>query len=234
MSSTNKKNLDRFEEIIEYEFSDKDLLRRALTHRSFVNEVNEPDIKHNERLEFLGDAVLELAVTRHLFENYPERPEGELTSFRAAVVRTESLAETAEELEFGEYIFMSKGEESTGGRSRPYILANTVEAIIGAIYLDSGYNECEKFIEKNLSTKLPEIIEKRLDIDAKSRLQEIAQEVHKYTPVYEIVKAEGPDHNRIFTVEAIVNDKRFGVGTGRSKQEAEQNAAEEALKKFSN
>lgn len=228
-----KQNLTEFQGQIGYEFKNLETLIKALTHRSYLNELNEDQRKHNERLEFLGDAVLELVVTEHLFENYPDRPEGELTSFRAAIVKTESLAETAMDLKVGDYIFMSKGEESTGGRTRPYILANTMESLIGAIYVDSDFANSKKFIDQFLLTKLPEIIEKRLDIDPKSKLQELAQEIHKYTPIYEIIKAEGPDHDRIFTVEAIVNDKPYGIGKGRSKQEAEQNAAKAALKKFS-
>jgi ribonuclease-3 len=224
-------NLQELENLISYEFKDKALLLRALTHRSYLNESHE-EAEHNERLEFLGDAVLELAITKHLFSNYPNSPEGDLTSFRAAVVRTESLAETAMELNLGKYIQMSKGEEATGGRTRPYILANTVEALLGAIYLDSGYDAAQNLINRFLAPKLDNIVANRLDIDPKSKLQELSQEKYKFTPFYEVMKEEGPDHERVFTVRAIVNDKEFGIGEGRSKQDAEQAAARDALSKF--
>lgn len=228
-----KPNLSKLSDQLGYKFNNKELITRALTHRSFLNESRVEEAgRHNERLEFLGDAVLELIVTEHLFAAYPERKEGDLTSFRAALVRTESLAEAATELGYGDFIRMSKGEEATGGRERPYILANTFEAVLGAIYLDSNYETCRKFIERVLLPKLPEIVKQRLDIDAKSRLQEISQEVHKFTPIYELVKAEGPDHERVFTIAVIIDGKEFGQGSGRSKQEAEQNAAAEALAKF--
>ncbi len=224
--------LKTFMHKIAYEFKDPNLLKRALIHRSYLNEYKGNDLKHNERLEFLGDAVLELAVTQHLFTKYPDRPEGELTSFRAALVRTETLAELAENLGFGKFIYMSKGEESTGGRKRPYILANTVEAILGAIYIDANFKICQKFVDKHLIPKLPQIVKNRLDIDPKSKLQEIAQEKYKFTPEYQVIEEKGPDHNRIFTVKVIIKNKIFGKGTGKSKQEAEQNAASQALKKF--
>jgi ribonuclease-3 len=190
------------------------------------------NLQHNERFEFLGDAVLELIVTKYLFNNQPSRAEGELTSFRAAIVRTESLADMSTKLEVGKYIFMSKGEEATGGRERQYILANTFEAILGSIYLDGGLEPCERLVYEKLMPKLPEIVENRLDIDAKSKLQEITQDLYKYTPTYEVVEEKGPDHDRVFTVKVIVKDKSYGTGTGKSKQEAEQNAAQSALKKI--
>lgn len=226
------KPIDTLEKQLKYSFKDKDLLKRALTHRSYLNELKYKDAKHNERLEFLGDAVLELLITKYLFENYPERPEGELTSFRAAVVRTESLAETAGELNIGEYLYMSKGEESTGGRERPYILANTIEALLGAFYVDGGITPCKQFVDTYMVPKLPKIIEDRLDIDPKSKLQEIAQELYKYTPTYELVEETGPDHDRTFIMKVIVNNEEFGQGEGKNKQEAEQNAAEAALNKL--
>jgi ribonuclease-3 len=225
-------DLQSLQEKINYHFKNEELLKRALTHRSYLNEVKGGGVEHNERSEFLGDAVLELVVTEALFVTYPDRNEGELTSFRAALVRTESLAKSAESLSLGEHILMSKGEEATGGRNRPYILANTVEAVIGAIYLDGGLQPSTEFITNLLIPKLPEIVAKRLDIDPKSRLQELAQELFKFTPIYEVVGEEGPDHDRVFTVKAIVKDEDYGVGKGKSKQEAEQNAARSALKKL--
>lgn len=217
------------EQQLNYTFKNKELIVNALTHRSYLNEIKYERKTHNERLEFLGDAVLELVITEHLFENYPDRAEGELTSFRAAIVRTESLAESAKLLGVGDFILMSKGEEASGGRNRPYILANTFEAILGAIYIDSGYVECKKFVHTVLVPKLPGIVEERLDIDPKSKFQEIVQEEYKITPIYEIINETGPDHNRTFTSRVLVHGKEFGVGSGKSKQEAEQNAAKSGL-----
>lgn len=208
---------------------DSELLKKALTHRSFLNEIKDRTLEHNERLEFLGDAVLELVVTEYLFVNYTNLNEGVLTSFRAALVKTESLAEEAKRLGIGEYVFMSRGEEQSGGRSRQYILANTMEAIFGAVYLSVGYLDTKKFIEDNLCYKLASIIEGRTDIDPKSRLQELSQEAVKVTPAYALVSATGPDHNKTFEMAVKIGDFEFGTGKGKSKQEAEQNAARTAL-----
>jgi ribonuclease-3 len=225
-------NLEILCQHLGYQFKDLELLKRALTHRSYLNEAREDQPEHNERIEFLGDAVLELITTEHLFHKYPKRKEGELTSFRAALVRTESLAKASTELQLGDFILMSKGEEATGGRTRPYILANTFEAVLGAIFLDGGIESCKNFISTVLLPKLTDIVAKRLDIDAKSKLQEQAQEVYKYTPTYEVVAETGPDHDRTFTVKVVVAEEDYGTGSGKSKQEAEQQAAREALKKF--
>jgi ribonuclease-3 len=231
MHNQDTKNL---EVEIGYSFTNQELLVTALTHRSFLNEQRLEFVGNNERLEFLGDAVLELVTTELLFHTYPGRPEGELTSFRAALVRTESLAETAEVIGIGQFIRMSKGEEATGGRTRQYILANSIEALIGAIYLDSGYKQAKKFVDTFIGKKLTAIVEQRLDIDAKSKLQEIAQEKFKYTPTYEVSDQQGPDHDRVFTVRAIINGENYGEGQGKSKQEAQQAAAKEALSKITN
>lgn len=225
-------NITEFTKKIDIEPNDLELYKRALTHRSFLNEANTSHSLHNERLEFLGDAVLELVVTEHLFSLFPDRPEGELTSFRAATVRTESLAETASELQIGDYLYLSKGEDLTGGRHKPYILANTLEAIIGAIYLDLGYAKAQEFVSKNLFHKISKIVELRLDIDNKSKLQEIAQDIMGYTPRYELKNAIGPDHAKKFTMVVKINEKVYGEGVGRNKQEAEQNAAKNALSKI--
>ncbi|MFC1780089.1 ribonuclease III [Patescibacteria group bacterium] len=221
--------LKEFYKMINIKIKNLELLKMALTHRSFLNEYKRGNIEHNERLEFLGDAVLELLVSRYLFDNYPDKPEGELTSFRAATVRTESLYEEAKRLNFGKYIFMSKGEDRTGGRSRPYILANTFEAIVGCIYLDQGLTATKKFLEKELFYKIANIVDQRLDIDNKSKLQEIAQEVLKETPTYEVLSSTGPDHSKIFKIKVLIKEKDFGHGKGASKQDAEQNAASSGL-----
>jgi ribonuclease-3 len=223
--------LKEFEKILGIKIKDYELLQTSLIHRSYLNE-NRTISEHNERLEFLGDAVLELITTEFLFDKYPERTEGDLTSFRAALVKTESLAETAEKLKYGEYIFMSRGEEATGGRSRPYILANTYEAVLGYIYLDQGYTVAKDFVEKTLLPKADEIVAKRLDIDSKSQLQELAQEILRITPTYEVLKEEGPDHEKTFTLGVMIGDYEFGSGSGASKQEAAQAAAAKALQNW--
>jgi ribonuclease-3 len=235
MTKTIKDHLSEFSKNIKVSFKNLDLLREALTHRSYLNELNgeQAELQHNERLEFLGDAVLELITTEYLFEQYPQRPEGDLTSFRAALVRTESLAHEAKKLNYGKYVFMSRGEEATGGRERPYILANTFEAVLGAIYLDQGIATASKFVTRILLPKINEIVEKRLDIDAKSKLQEISQEQLRVTPTYTLVDEVGPDHDKIFTMAVVIDSVEFGQGKGKSKQEAEQNAAENALKNWS-
>ncbi len=228
------KPLEDFESKIQIQFQNRKLLQQALTHRSFLNESKSTSIKNNERLEFLGDAVLELITTEYLYNKYPKRPEGELTSFRAAIVRTESLASTALKIDLGEYLLIGKGEELTGGRRKPYILANSFEAIIGAIYLDQGYERAKSFIHKVLIPKLSDIVSKRLDIDPKSKLQELSQEKTGFTPTYELVSASGPDHKKIFTMKILINKNDFGKGKGRSKQDAEQAAARHALKQWHN
>jgi ribonuclease-3 len=229
---TEKKLHNLLKSINLVDFKKPELLIEAFTHRSYLNEFRNTDIQHNERLEFLGDAVLELVVTEYLFSTYADFKEGDLTSFRAALVKTESLALEAKKLNLGEYILMSKGEESTGGRNRPYILANTMEAFIGSIYLSEGYETASKFILKHIGYKAKEIIEERLDIDAKSKLQEIAQEAAKITPSYKLLGSSGPDHNKTFEMAVTIGEHEFGKGTGKSKQDAEQAAANQALEKW--
>lgn len=221
--------LEELENNLDIKFINTELLKHALIHRSFLNENHTEDLGNNERLEFLGDAVLELITTEYLYLKYPDRAEGELTSFRSAIVKTSSLGETAQQLGIGKFIFMSKGEEVTGGRERLYILANTFEAILGAIYLDQGYDKAKWFVTKKLLPKMDDIIKNRLDIDPKSKLQELSQEVLNYTPIYELISSEGPDHNKNFNMAVKIREKVFGEGRGKSKQEAEQNAAQEAL-----
>lgn len=209
-------------------FKDGQLLTQALVHRSYLNEHRDFALPHNERLEFLGDAVLELIITDHLYRTYPN-PEGELTSWRSALVRGEMLGTVASELGVGEAILMSKGEERSGGRLRTQLLANAMEAIIGAIYLDQGYAATERFVHETLVKRLPEIIKGNLDRDPKSRLQELAQEKLNRTPHYAIEAESGPDHAKHFTIGVYVGADKLAEGQGASKQIAEQAAAAAAL-----
>jgi len=225
-----KKDLSQFENKIDINFKNKELLARAFTHRSYLNEHPEIDIKHNERLEFLGDAVLELAVTDFLFSTYPERPEGELTAIRAALVNTLSISAAAKKLEADKFLRLSKGEAKDTGRGRRFILANTYEAIIGAIYLDQGYGTSATFISNTLLNNVDDIVEHESWRDAKSVFQEQAQKHVSITPTYEILYEKGPDHDKEFTVEVFLDTEQIASGAGKSKQEAESVAAEAALK----
>jgi ribonuclease-3 len=211
-------------------FNNKNLLVEAFCHRSFLNENPNFGLNHNERLEFLGDAVLELAVTEYLYKKYPEKNEGELTSWRAALVNAKMLGDLARELGFNDFLLLSKGEKKETGKGRQYILANTFEALIGAIYLDQGYEACKEFIEKHLIKKIPEIIEKGLFKDPKTRFQEEAQERVKITPSYKVLDEWGPEHAKHFLVGVFLGDELIAKGEGSSKQEAEQEAAKNALK----
>ena len=221
--------LPEIETLLGVTFTDKNLLLSATTHRSYLNEHRDANWEHNERLEFLGDAVLELVVTDHLFSKYPEKPEGELTAIRAALVNTTSLAAASEQLGINRYLLMSKGEAKDEGRARQYILANAFEACIGALYLDQGYAAAKEFIAGRLFPLTDEIVAKRLWQDPKSRFQELAQEKASVTPTYETVSQEGPDHDRVFTVGVFLRHEKVAEGKGRSKQEAEQQAAERAI-----
>ena len=194
------------------------LLAEALTHRSYLNEHKEYAGSHNERLEFLGDAVLELAATDFLFKKYPAQPEGELTSYRAALVNTVSLAETASHLGVNNYLLLSKGEAKDTGRARDVILADALEAIIGAVYLDAGYTAAESFIARTLFPKIDDVIAKRSYQDAKSRFQEAAQEKRGTTPSYETLSEVGPDHDKQFTVGVFIGMQEVARGEGKSKQ----------------
>ena len=224
-----EKDFLRFEQKTGINFHNKKLIKEAFTHRSFINENRKCPWPHNERLEFLGDAVLELVATDYLFHKYPEKPEGELTSFRAALVNTQSISEGASLWEMNDYLLLSKGEAKDTGKARQYILADTFEAVIGAIYLDQGYEVAQDFIAKSLFYKTDEIVKKELWKDAKSRFQEKAQEIVEITPSYSIIKESGPDHDKQFTVGVFIGDEKVAEGTGMSKQEAEQEAAQKAL-----
>lgn len=210
-------------------FKNLDLLVEALTHRSYLNEHRTEAGSHNERLEFLGDAVLELAVTHFLFTKFPNKPEGDLTAYRAALVNTYSLAETAEGLGVNDMLLLSKGEKKDTGRARQIILANAFEAILGAIYLDQGFAEAEAFVSKNLYPKIDSVIKNRTWQDAKSQFQEVAQDKKSVTPTYKTLSETGPDHDKQFTVGVFLADEEVARGDGKSKQEAEQAAAQAAL-----
>jgi ribonuclease-3 len=218
-----------FEKNIGITFKNKELLRRAFTHRSYLNENRATEMSHNERLEFLGDAVLELVVTQYLFDKYPDSTEGDLTAYRASLVNAITLSESAQKINVNEYLLLSKGEAKDTGKARQYILANTMEAIIGAIYLDQGYELSKYFISKNLFHLIEKIIEDKTWIDAKSKFQEKSQEKESVTPLYKTLKEEGPDHEKHFTVGVYLDKDLIATGEGNSKQEAEQAAARAGL-----
>ena len=214
-----------------FEYNDIQLLVTALTHRSYVNEHKKSVSEHNERLEFLGDAVLELVVTDYLFKNFSEA-EGILTSWRAALVRTESIGAAGQALGYEPLVRMSKGEKLGGTRARLQILANAFEATIGSIYLDQGYDKASEFIHKHIISTLPAILDGGTWRDPKSHLQEVSQQIDGATPVYKVISEEGPDHDKVFTLGAYVKDKLMGKGVGPSKQSAQQEAARAALKEY--
>lgn len=223
--------LSEFQKAIGVNFKDTKLLERVFIHRSYLNETR-LKLEHNERLEFLGDAVLELITTEYLYKNFSQ-PEGILTNWRSALVRGENLSKLAQKLEINELILLSRGEAKGNGKSRQLILANALEALIGAIYLDQGYLKAKEFVTKYLIKDLPEILETKTYLDPKSQLQEYIQEKDNITPQYKVLKEEGPDHSRIFQVAVLAHNKILGEGRGSSKQEAEQSAAKGALKKLS-
>ena len=217
------------EEKINVKFKSQKFIEEAFTHRSYLNENTNWEGDHNERLEFLGDAVLELVVTEHLFLAFPDKAEGELTSLRAALVNANMLSEIAQTLNLGDYLLLSRGEAKDLGRARQYILANTFEALIGAIYLDQGYKQAETFIAENVLTQVEQVISKKLFRDPKSLFQERAQDIHGVTPTYEVVKEWGPDHNKHFIVGVFLGKEKVAEGEGPSKQEAQLRAAEAGL-----
>jgi ribonuclease-3 len=213
-------------------FHDPALLEQAFVHRSYVNENRKAAMQDNERLEYLGDAVLELAITEHLFHLFPEKKEGELTSLRSALVRKEHLSSVAKTLKLGTHLKLSHGEEVSGGREKDYLLANALEAIIGAMYLDQGYGACQSFLTKHLLPGLDAILKHELHIDPKSAFQEFTQEELKITPRYEVLSQTGPDHDKTFTVAALLGEKLIAKGKGSSKQKAEEDAAKAAIAKL--
>ena len=223
------KDFSLLEKKLNLNFKNKDLLIQAFCHRSYLNENPKFYLSHNERLEFLGDAVLELVVTEYLYKKYPKKSEGELTNWRAALVNAKMLSKIAKGLGFNGFLLLSKGEEREEGKARMYILANTFESIIGAIYLDQGYVVCQGFIEKKLIKELPEILAKKLYKDPKSRFQEEAQERVGITPSYKVLEEWGPEHAKHFLIGIFLKDELVAKGEGSSKQEAEEDAAEDAL-----
>ncbi|MBX4181717.1 ribonuclease III [Candidatus Parcubacteria bacterium] len=224
-------DLNKFEEQAGTNFQDKALLKQAFTHRSYINENRSSGLEHNERLEFLGDAVLELVITYHLFSTMKEASEGEMTALRSALVNADTCAKVAQEIGVNDFLLLSKGESKDMGRARQYILANTLEALIGAIYIDSGYESAKEFIMKHITPLTTEILAQGAWIDAKSLFQEKAQEHEGQTPIYKTIRESGPDHDKHFTVSVSVGSEVYGEGEGKSKQDAEQAAAESALEK---
>lgn len=220
-----------FEKAIGVHFKDQRLLTQAFIHRSYINENPNTGHFHNERFEFLGDAVLELSITKYLFDKYPNENEGELTSYRSALVNAVIIAEVASELGMNNFLLLSKGEQKDNGKARQYILANTYEALVGAIYLDQGYDIADDFIKRTLAGRIDNIVHKKLWRDAKSYIQELAQEHYSLTPVYKVMKETGPDHDKQFTVGIFFGSEHIASGKGKSKQEAETGAAENALEK---
>lgn len=223
-------DFSEFEKRVGLIFKDRRLLVAAFTHRSYLNE-NPAAGEHNERLEFLGDAVLELAVTNYLYRNYPKQNEGEMTSYRAALVNYQTLSKVAADIGMNEYMLLSYGESKDTGRARQVILANAIEALIGALYLDQGFDKAAEFVANYLYPLVPSIIKAGKWIDSKSLFQEKAQDVVGVTPSYETVREVGPDHDKQFTVAVKLGREVVAEGVGKSKQEAEQSAAENALKK---
>ncbi len=222
-------DLSLFEQKTHIIFNNKKLLEQAFIHRSYINENNGSKLSHNERLEFLGDAVLELIITDYLYHKYPDRDEGELTAYRSALVNAVTIGETAQELGMNDYLLLSKGEAKDSGRARSYILANTYEAYIGAVYLDQGYDVARDFIKKTLFDKINTIVAQKLWRDPKSLVQEKAQEYLGVTPSYKVISEAGPDHDKHFTVGVFFTDTHIASGKGKSKQEAEQDAARAGL-----
>jgi ribonuclease III len=226
------KDFSKLEKQIGVKFNDIDLLKQSVVHRSYLNEHPKFELHHNERLEFLGDAVLEIVVTEHLFRSFPDTPEGDLTNWRASLVNANMLAEVAHDIKLEEYLFLSRGEtKDANSKARQYILANAVEAVIGAIYLDQKINVAKKFILKAIVFKLDNILANKLYQDPKSKFQEKAQEIYKLTPHYKVLKESGPDHDKIFEVGLYIDDKLIAQGKGSSKQEAQVDAAAKGIKK---
>lgn len=224
------KDFTKLQATIGHTFANGDFLKQAMVHRSYINEHPEFHLGHNERLEFLGDAVLEIVVTEHLYHSYPDTPEGALTDWRASLVNANMLAQIAKSIHLEENLYLSKGEEKdSNSKARHYILANAMEALIGALYLDGGLEPAKLFIHKFVLCHLEHILANRLYLDPKSRFQEKAQEVAGVTPHYKVISEDGPDHNKTFEVGLYMNDDLVSIGRGSSKQEAQVEAATQGL-----
>jgi len=226
------KDFSKFESRLELKFKDQNLLKQAVVHRSYLNEHPDFGLEHNERLEFLGDAVLEIIVTEYLYHHYPNSPEGELTNWRASLVNSKMLSKIADEIKLENYLFLSKGEaKDKNSKARQYIMANAVEALIGAIYLDQGIKSAKKFVKNNIIKNLDNILENHLYLDPKSKFQERSQELCGVTPHYKILNEAGPDHAKTFEVGLYIGEELISKGKGTSKQEAQIKAAEKGIKK---
>jgi len=225
------KDFANLEKIVGLKFKNQDLLKQAVVHRSYLNEHPKFELPHNERLEFLGDAVLEIIVTEYLYKSFTETPEGDLTNWRASLVNSKMLALIASEIGLDDYLYLSKGEaKDAHSKARQYILANAVEALIGAMYLDQGTEAAAKFVHSHIIAKLAHILSNDLHLDPKSKFQEKAQEFEKVTPHYKVLKESGPDHEKIFEVGLYLGDELVAKGTGSSKQEAQVNAADKGIR----
>ena len=232
ISQDDKKQLKLLEKKLGYSFKHKDLLKRALTHKSYTNELKLPPSQHNERTEFLGDAVLELAISHLLMEKFKEHPEGELSKLRAAIVNEAQLADLARSIRLGDFLYLGKGEEQTGGRDKPSLLSDVYEAVLGAIYLDRGFQKAFQLVAKHFVEIIKKVGEEGFAKDYKTRLQEEVQSRFRSIPRYKMVKAVGPDHNKIFEINLYIQEELYGVGEGPSKKSAEQDAARQALEKL--
>lgn len=228
------KRISEFEKIIEYTFEKKESILLALTHSSYANENKHMNLSSNERIEFLGDSVLNIIISENIYLNYPELPEGEMTKVRASIVCETTLSKCAKKLKLGQLLFMGKGEELTGGRDRISILSDAYEALIGAIYLDGGYNKARDFVYSQMNSIIRDSVKGNLLLDYKTELQEIVQKNNDNLISYEIVNEKGPDHNKIFLSHVKLGDNVVGRGEGKTKKEAEQNAAKAALNNISN
>ncbi len=227
-----KKVLKEFEKLLGYGFKKREHLKRALTHKSFANEMHLPSTEHNERYEYLGDAVLELSISHFLMENFPDHPEGELSKLRAAIVNESQLADMARKMKLGDYLYLGKGEDRTGGRDKPSLLSDALEAVLGAVYLDRGFGKVDAVVRKKFSGVIAEVGGEGFIKDYKTRLQEIAQGRFKVMPRYRLASSTGPDHKKTFEVNLYIKDELVGVGHGASKKAAEQDAARQALEKI--
>lgn len=228
-----KKRLKEFERKLGYGFKKREHLKRALTHKSYANEQHLPATEHNERYEFLGDAVLELSISHLLMQHFPSHPEGELSKLRAAIVNESQLAEMSHRIKLGDYLLLGKGEDRTGGREKPSLLSDAYEAILGAIYLDRGFSKVFSVVEKHFMDVLEHVGGVGFIKDYKTRLQEVCQGKFRVMPRYRLVNASGPDHRKIFEVHLFIKDELAGSGRGASKKAAEQDAARQALERFS-